>query len=617
MFRPSFHWLLAVAAFTGLGLGLTAGRSGKSNTPASFSPLETHEANAQNSTQSGATQMPAASAGKDLASACRTGDRLQREIALLAFADSLDEKNIEAAMDEARSLDASERERVLTALFTRWAELAPEAAANALLGEKDVIVSALTAVAAEWAARDSDALWAWTRSQTRKDFSVGIILTAIAAHDAPKAWNWASTLDPTAFNSVNLDALFEQWGRRDGTEAFRVAQSLRGGDDRGAVMGAICGWAHSSPRAAIAAAQQIKDHGLRVEILEDLFRTWSESDPRAAMDAVIEFPSKSIRAEFFRDTLQRVERREPEALQGIADRLPEGSEKQQVVALLAKRLARTDARAAFEMAKNIVGSDSRIDALKQLAESADFSRLAELRDEAAKLSRRGDREAAEDGIAKAWAQIDPAAAADWALTAKDPEHRTQLLRNALDKWSDPAAMLQWAQAIPDEYLQSIALEAALSQAARTEPLLAAGYLDRLPVNKRPSAAYEIAVKWAETDSASACSWAMRLPDLDEHLMPKLVEVRLKFGISETAAWLDTLPAGNRRDAAVEQFSESTRFNDPQAALAWALTIAKPGDRESAIERVAEAWRETDGDAAQRWIESTDALSPERKKRLLK
>ena len=606
-----------VAAFTGLGLGLTAGRSGKSDTPASFSPIETHEANARNSKQSAATQRPAASAGKDLASACRTGDRLQREIALLAFADSLDEKNIEVAMDEARSLDTSERERVLTALFTRWAELAPEAAANALVGEKDLIVSALTAVAAEWAARDPAALWEWARSQTRKDFPMGTILAAIAAHDAPQAWNWARTIDAGTLKPWDLGVLIEKWGRKDGAEAVRAAQSLQRGSERDLVRDASRGWAHSSPQAAIAAAQQIKDHGSRVDMIEDLFRFWSERDPRASMDAVLDLPSRSLRAEFFRNALGAVELREPEALQGIADRLPEGSEKQQVVARLAKRLTRTDARAALAMAESIAGSEGRTEALKQLAESADFSGLAELRGEAAKLFRRADREAAEDGIVKAWAQMEPVAAATWALSAEDSDHRAQLLTNALDKWSDPAAAIRWTQTISDEYLQSIALAAALSQAARTDPLLALGSLDQLPLPKRPSATREIALTWAATDPAGACSWATQLPDMDDHLMADLVRARLDFGFAETAAWLDTLPAGTRRDAAVQQFSESTRFNDPQAALAWALTIAKPDDRESAIERVVETWRETDADSARRWIESTDALAPEIKKRLLK
>jgi hypothetical protein len=97
----------------------------------------------------------------------------------------------------------------------------------------------------------------------------------------------------------------------------------------------------------------------------------------------------------------------------------------------------------------------------------------------------------------------------------------------------------------------------------------------------------------------------------------IVEEELPFGVPETAAWIESLPAGGLREAAVEDFCVKVRPIDPATALAWALTIGKPERQRDEVRRAAESWLEVDPEAARRWINETDAVSPETKKNLLK
>src|SRR6185436_2248471 len=141
-------------------------------------------------------------------------------------------------------LDTWDRERVIKALFTHWAELAPEAAANRALAATSDHEDLMKAVVAEWAARDPAALWAWAQAHD-SDVSLGDVAAAIAAHDPPRAWKWMCALSPAAMRDVDMDGLFEQWGRRDGAEAFRVALGL-GDHSRDAVSAVLQGWGESN-----------------------------------------------------------------------------------------------------------------------------------------------------------------------------------------------------------------------------------------------------------------------------------------------------------------------------------------------------------------------------------
>jgi hypothetical protein len=173
------------------------------------------------------------------------------------------------------------------------------------------------------------------------------VLGVIAIHDAPRAWQWAQKTDRASPDRGDFGELFEQWGRQDGAEAFRVAQTLPGSRARRLLESVVKGWTISNPHAALVAVQGIKDRGARRQGLDQLFQTWAEHDPHAAMDALLMLPSRGTSVVSFDDGLNSLTRRDPQALPALIDRLAPGTAQNHVLEISAGQLASADPAAAF------------------------------------------------------------------------------------------------------------------------------------------------------------------------------------------------------------------------------------------------------------------------------
>ena len=623
MFRPTFDWLIAAAAVLGAVSGFLSGREKDAAQSAGRSPVaQTEDAsNAPVRTEPEAVPQPTVAPEKDLAAICRMRSEPGREAALLAFADSLDATNIEAAIHDTRSLSAEDLQQVLATLFARWAELAPQAAANGAVAMKGERAAVVDAVVEEWAARDPEALWEWAQAQPKGTVHV---LGVIARQDASKAWQWAqkldlSVLDPgrsELFEQWGRSEFFEQWGRQDGAEAFRIAQSLPGDTLRAAIESVLQGWAISNPQAALAAVQEIKDREMRTRASEQVFKKWAARDPHAAIEAWLAQPSRGSRPDCFFNMVISLADRDPQALPALLERLAPGSERDSALNWSATQLVSDDPAAAFALVQRIDDDYVRRYTFDNVVQRAYASRLNELRELANTLPTSEDREEAQKAIEKVWAESDPVAAAKAALGLEDSERRRELLQNAVANWPDPSAAWRWAQTIADESDRATALRGILSRWAKIEPQQAAAHFDQLDERFRADAAS--LRQWMKRDPAAASAWALKLPGnaLREYVIAQVVEQRLPFGIADTAAWIETLPSGGLRDAAVVRFCSEVQRSDPPTALARALTIGTPEQRRDVIRSALSSWREDDPDGARRWIESTNAISPESKKEFL-
>jgi hypothetical protein len=70
----------------------------------------------------------------------------------------------------------------------------------------------------------------------------------------------------------------------------------------------------------------------------------------------------------------------------------------------------------------------------------------------------------------------------------------------------------------------------------------------------------------------------------------------------TAGWLERLPMGPSRDAAIEAFVTSADGNDIRLALEWANRLEAPDSRASRVEGTARRWLREDRAAARAWLE---------------
>jgi hypothetical protein len=82
-----------------------------------------------------------------------------------------------------------------------------------------------------------------------------------------------------------------------------------------------------------------------------------------------------------------------------------------------------------------------------------------------------------------------------------------------------------------------------------------------------------------------------------------------------ASFLQSLPAGKSRDAAISSFVGSLAYQEPEMAAPWAASIADEGARHRQMEMVAQNWLRFDSAAATAWINQS-SLPQDVRNRLL-
>jgi hypothetical protein len=75
-------------------------------------------------------------------------------------------------------------------------------------------------------------------------------------------------------------------------------------------------------------------------------------------------------------------------------------------------------------------------------------------------------------------------------------------------------------------------------------------------------------------------------------------------------WLNTLPPGAERDAAIGEFVRGTFATDPAAALTWSASIADDGKRARRFAELYPKWLKSDAAAAAVWLSQQTHLSPD-------
>ena len=88
-------------------------------------------------------------------------------------------------------------------------------------------------------------------------------------------------------------------------------------------------------------------------------------------------------------------------------------------------------------------------------------------------------------------------------------------------------------------------------------------------------------------------------------------------VDAAATWLDTLPKGSARDAAVASFATRTAPRDPEGATMWAATLEPGAQRSSALGQTVGIWLRLNPAAANEWITNAPGLSAEERESLAK
>jgi hypothetical protein len=161
------------------------------------------------------------------------------------------------------------------------------------------------------------------------------------------------------------------------------------------------------------------------------------------------------------------------------------------------------------------------------------------------------------GIAAAWAESDPKAAADWAIKSVAPGKPLEdAIVSVVQRWTQqaPQEASTWVVAFPSGNLRDTALQ-------------------------------ELVKLWTDKDSDAA------------------------------GKWLGALSAGSIRDVSVGAYVTKLVLQSPETAVHWANEIQDDSFRVRKLEAVGELWLGTDPTAARAWI-AQSPLSESAKIRLL-
>jgi hypothetical protein len=381
----------------------------------------------------------------------------------------------------------------------------------------------------------------------------------------------------------------------------------------------------------------------------------SESLPLNIAEARVDDFGTVAPAEFYEVLLRAT----PQELAGLASRfneLPNNSRTMAAVGMFFQAWAELDGKSALAGAFQMRDVGVRRMAANTVVHSASPSISPDLAAYVVAYSGKDftddNRYDLLDSIVSRWADLDPAAAANFLETIPETagEMRNNTGSNIAFSWGtlDPDAALQWVQrqtSNPEILFNSVvngwsksdsdaagtyviqhidqpgAFEAASSVALamlNEDPNKAARWLRELPSGEvKANAERALASSWAERDPLEAAQWAEGL-ELEDRVTAAgtIANLWKSRNWEEARAWLGTI-SGEFRDAAIAgalNFDYQGQIS-PAEALPLALSMMDRQNRNSVVQNVIQRWGSDQPQAAIDWIQSSP-LSKEEKQDLL-
>lgn len=223
----------------------------------------------------------------------------------------------------------------------------------------------------------------------------------------------------------------------------------------------------------------------------------------------------------------------------------------------------------------------------------------------------GSKVTAAAALAENWAAVDPIAARDWVSGLEAGPVRQEATRALVQRWAaaDPRAATVWALAEAEFNGDTRPLEIGVRQYAKTDPEAAGSFLRSLAAIRDVDALSEVYLAaMAEDDPRAAADWlggvTVEDPLYSEVLATQLALTWSRSDSVATSSWLNALPPGPTRDAAIAGFAETMRRFEPEAALAWADQIEVPSQRRNVMLESFQAWSRERPRAAGAWLQAT-------------
>lgn len=110
----------------------------------------------------------------------------------------------------------------------------------------------------------------------------------------------------------------------------------------------------------------------------------------------------------------------------------------------------------------------------------------------------------------------------------------------------------------------------------------------VPLPKVDTSAFML--RWLENDATAATSYLQKNPEIvTSQEIQSTAKNWVKSDPESASQWLTTLPAGERKDAAINGMLDVLKWHDPASSLAWAGQISQPEARHAAQASILRTW----------------------------
>jgi len=465
------------------------------------------------------------------------------------------------------------------------------------------------------------------------------LLATATAPELATLWPQALSIRDAQRRASVINAILERWITVDAAgaraavapyrDAFRKQNIITSGSAELAVARA---WAELTPEESLAEAAAQPE-----QLWASLTGRWAidvlfANEPLRQLELLASLPAGKVRTNLSQTVLFRLADQDPLAAEARLDLIADPPTRAMMRANILKQLAQTDPDAALRRFQELSPDLGRGAEGARVANSI-FSATAG-KDVAKALAALDQvpphlQPQVTSTVLAAWAKRDPVAALTWAsehslnvaeliapefVGTKGLVGGSMLISQAYE--ADREKTLAWVRAQPPSPMRDDLLSTGLSYGT-TEQKLA--LFTELSPAEQASVAGSLAGRVAGENTPRCQQWIDTLPSgrVRSAAVENLAGIQISRDPQQIETVLESWASGSDRDSALKAATDTVSFKDPARAVDYARRIADPNLREDAFESLASTWRHRDVTAAKKWLAASPDFTAEKKATLLR
>ena len=169
------------------------------------------------------------------------------------------------------------------------------------------------------------------------------------------------------------------------------------------------------------------------------------------------------------------------------------------------------------------------------------------------------------------------------------------------------AGIGWARGIADEQLRDGIMSRLADRISETDPARSLSLLgDIKDPERKTDTVRDVVSNWVRTDASAAVTWVQNLDDpaLKVEAQTSMVQSWARRDADAAAKWLESQPKNADLDKPIMAYVERTSMRDPQKALLMANSITDEQTRRTTLEKIMGGWMEFDPEGANKFLNKT-------------